>query len=284
MFALLIISVIEINASNTNSESFRVSSCIRGCTEYKKINQKECNSEYLINLKTCGSDYKICLKETKDLKACLKIFNECKKNSTVTKKNCFNDFSNDFFKCKDECLNPQFKCTKEGESIPVILSPPSCCEGLSLIPPRDENVVGISGICTAKCGNGICDITESAYNCQVDCNKSINSMCNVCGVKCTTNSDEICPMTIGGLFAPVNFECKLVNGNCTKILKEDSSCNVDSDCSTFFSHCGCNNYCKNKIYVPTIDCARVCKIEDINQNINSCKCENNQCIGYKKDL
>ncbi len=61
-------------------------------------------------------------------------------------------------------------CKKEGETIPVIPNPPECCAGLSLIKPRQQNIIGISGICTSKCGNGKCDNeTESEYNCPGDC-------------------------------------------------------------------------------------------------------------------
>lgn len=61
-------------------------------------------------------------------------------------------------------------CKCEGETIPVIANPPACCTGLELIPPKEENWVGIMGYCTAKCGNGICDeATESNYNCPLDC-------------------------------------------------------------------------------------------------------------------
>ncbi|MFH1916163.1 MAG: Ig-like domain-containing protein [Nanoarchaeota archaeon] len=63
-------------------------------------------------------------------------------------------------------------CAGEGESIPVVPNAPSCCAGLTLIPPK-ENVVGSQGICTAKCGNGICDTTtESARNCPKDCSQT----------------------------------------------------------------------------------------------------------------
>jgi hypothetical protein len=284
MFALLIVGIIGVYASSSDGEAFKTSSCIRGCTEYKKINQKECNDNYQTTLKNCGADYKICLKQTRDLKNCLKTFNECKKNSTVIKKNCTNSFTGEFFNCKNICLNPHFKCSKEGESIPVILNPPECCEGLSLIPPRESDVIGINGICTAKCGNGICDITESSYNCQIDCNLSKKPTCYACGTICTTDPDKICPMAMDGSFLPVNFKCKIINGNCTKVLKNDNYCDKDSDCSTFFSNCGCNNYCKNKNFIPVIDCARACKIEDMNKSIDSCKCENNLCEGYKKDI
>lgn len=60
-------------------------------------------------------------------------------------------------------------CKKEGESIPVIADPPECCTGLELIPPKEEMIVGISGYCTAECGNGTCDGIESSYNCPEDC-------------------------------------------------------------------------------------------------------------------
>jgi len=61
-------------------------------------------------------------------------------------------------------------CVGEGETVPVIPSPPECCSGLMLIPPKDPEIVGITGICTAKCGNGVCDTeTESSYNCPADC-------------------------------------------------------------------------------------------------------------------
>lgn len=61
-------------------------------------------------------------------------------------------------------------CYGEGESIPVIPNAPGCCEGLTLIKPKDPQLIGTSGICTAKCGNGVCDSeTETNYNCPQDC-------------------------------------------------------------------------------------------------------------------
>lgn len=74
----------------------------------------------------------------------------------------------------------QTECKKEGETIPVIAEPPSCCEGLILIPPKEPGIIGISGICTAKCGNGICDPeTESAYNCPDDCEEALDKSINI---------------------------------------------------------------------------------------------------------
>ncbi len=71
--------------------------------------------------------------------------------------------------CSDGACKNQTACVAEGGTIPVIQNPPPCCSGLSLIKPK-ENVLGISGICTAKCGNGACDsVTESNQNCPADC-------------------------------------------------------------------------------------------------------------------
>jgi len=61
------------------------------------------------------------------------------------------------------------ECAQEGEEVPVIANPPPCCDGLILIPLKEPRI-GIDGVCTAKCGNGICDEeTESLANCHDDC-------------------------------------------------------------------------------------------------------------------
>jgi len=68
----------------------------------------------------------------------------------------------------------QDECGEEGESMPV-LTETECCEGLTLIPNKcnpdvDDCPVGSKGICTANCGNGVCnEDIESAYNCPEDC-------------------------------------------------------------------------------------------------------------------
>ncbi len=84
------------------------------------------------------------------------------------------------FECKTE---PQPECNEEGESIPVIASPPECCEGLTLISPKDSQIVGILGYCTAKCGNGVCDEIESESNCPEDCGEGVGPYF------CRTDSD-----------------------------------------------------------------------------------------------
>jgi hypothetical protein len=85
--------------------------------------------------------------------------------------------------CDNGCSNGKclLSCKKEGETIPVIPNPPVCCNGLILIPPKDPLTLGIAGICTSKCGNGICDSSnESNYNCPQDCPVTYN---------CSNNSD-----------------------------------------------------------------------------------------------
>ncbi len=71
------------------------------------------------------------------------------------------------------CVEPEPEpagCVGEGGTVPVIAAPPECCAGLDLIPPKDPNLVGVMGYCTAKCGNGACDIeSESEHNCPWDC-------------------------------------------------------------------------------------------------------------------
>ena len=104
-------------------------------------------------------------------------------------------------------------------------------------------------------------------------------ICNACGNECTNESNKICPMTTD--LIAVNFECRIINETCTKIIKNNTDCDIDSDCAIFFSNCGCSNYCKNKNYFPEFDCARFCSDNEIDRTINSCMCLENKCIGYK---
>ena len=88
-----------------------------------------------------------------------------------------------------------------------------CCEGLRLIKTKNSKITSANylidltspiGICTAKCGNGICDEkTETNYNCPEDCKKSFecetdedckNVRCK--GAYCNYNRNCVCP--IGG--------------------------------------------------------------------------------------
>jgi hypothetical protein len=83
--------------------------------------------------------------------------------------------------CSDgACINQTIEpaCASEGVSVPVVANPNVCCPGLSLIPAH-QGAVGISGYCTAKCGDGVCDSpVEDDYNCPKDCSSTNNtSMC-----------------------------------------------------------------------------------------------------------
>jgi hypothetical protein len=96
----------------------------------------------------------------------------------VTWQNLNNPIGSAFYKCPLGCSNGACtkpatttpSCIDEGKSIPVIANPPLCCSGLTKIKPKTPNIIGSDGICTAKCGNGVCDtLTESNYNCSKDC-------------------------------------------------------------------------------------------------------------------
>jgi hypothetical protein len=68
--------------------------------------------------------------------------------------------------CPEDCKT----CVGEGETVPVIVDPLSCCRGLTLIQPKSPGLHGIHGYCTERCGDGICDPRiESAFNCPGDC-------------------------------------------------------------------------------------------------------------------
>ena len=105
------------------------------------------------------------------------------------------------------------KCVSEGHSIPTIANPPSCCPGLRLIRPKSPGIIGSYGICTAKCGNGVCDsATESSYNCPQDC----KGECGWCGLECVRKSSGmICPT----IAPPEGYECKEINGICQVVRK-----------------------------------------------------------------
>lgn len=68
--------------------------------------------------------------------------------------------------CPQDC-NP---CKKEGETVPLVPNPPQCCKGFKLLRPKNFPFVSVIGVCSAKCGNSVCDKdTESEYNCPQDC-------------------------------------------------------------------------------------------------------------------
>ena len=68
--------------------------------------------------------------------------------------------------CPEDCP----ACVGEGERALPNAAPPPCCAGLTLIPPRSRDSVGIHGYCTEFCGDGTCDpAVETSFNCPADC-------------------------------------------------------------------------------------------------------------------
>ncbi|MCX6800902.1 MAG: hypothetical protein NTZ73_01825 [Candidatus Diapherotrites archaeon] len=117
----------------------------------------------------------------------------------------------DEYGCK-LCECNEISCAGEGMGIAVIPNPPSCCEGLNQIPPKSGDLLGISGICTAKCGNGNCDTgTETNYNCPEDCQP----------VPCKNDGEDIPvienpPVCCEGLRAEPIYDRKGVSAICKK--------------------------------------------------------------------
>lgn len=137
-------------------------------------------------------------------------------------------------------------CASEGQSIPVIANPPSCCPGLSLIGPKAANVAGISGYCTAKCGNRVCDSNiETSYNCPQDCFCAVDGQkvygdavfgstqcCNKnAGIKssCISAGDKLCACSNDGSLGTCvdNWWQTCGDGMCGK---GEDYCNCLEDC------------------------------------------------------
>lgn len=151
----------------------------------------------------------------------------------------------------------QKTCVAEGGTIPVIAEPPECCGGLTLILPKDPNIIGISGICTAKCGNGVCDETESSYNCEDDCPKpaptceesggtcrpegcsgiefEIDLPVSDCPNKCCVCCKEIIPECVPAECChPTDCVLKQLGPDCSEIM-----CTAECRPGTF--DCGCGS-------------------------------------------
>ncbi|MEK6961084.1 MAG: DUF333 domain-containing protein [Nanoarchaeota archaeon] len=126
-------------------------------------------------------------------------------------------------------------CKKEGETVPVVPNAPDCCNGLTLLKPQKFPFVGVKGICSAKCGNSVCDTgTESESNCPKDCapcKKEGESSVNIPGT----------PQCCAGLklIKPRIFSSGSASGICTKRCgdgkcdaKKESAFNCPEDCVT----------------------------------------------------
>ncbi|MBR9703884.1 hypothetical protein GOV12_00595 [Candidatus Pacearchaeota archaeon] len=132
------------------------------------------------------------------------------------------------------------ECVEEGGTIPVIPNAPECCDGLTKILPKSPDIIGISGICTNKCGNNVCDVlTETNYNCASDCE-----------ITCTQNSDCGEDSLIGDKFCKnENVFQEFVTYTCNNPGTISSSCSdskedrLQDDCSDV-QKCD-NGECKN---------------------------------------
>ena len=84
---------------------------------------------------------------------------------TYNNEACANAYS--VSKKNDGTCSSSSGCMSEGEIIKY--QQDSCCLGFTKIVPKSPNDDSL-GICTAKCGNGICDEeSETGYNCIDDC-------------------------------------------------------------------------------------------------------------------
>lgn len=77
-------------------------------------------------------------------------------------------------------------------------------------------------------------------------------------------------------------ECKIANGEVDKNNSFDTNfCVTDDDCE--LQMVCCTNNCVKKPW-DQIDCDVICTDKMINRTIKECKCENNRCIGYPKNI
>jgi len=170
--------------------------------EIKNIQKCNSDSECIIGNLNLSCNFNLCRYLSYNKNSELSIINqlsidynnkECQTICPLASMVCINP---EMFtaKCQGgKCVQQyNIQCVQEGQAIPVIPKAPSCCDGLKLIKPKEKNIVGISGICTAKCGDGICDNkTESDYNCPKDCS-IVKNYCKPSDRK----NDTVCPSIV----------------------------------------------------------------------------------------
>jgi hypothetical protein len=187
------------NINSTNLSKKDISKNIRDCNKNYTKCKKDSNSIKDSCIKDVNNDSKICKKQCELLKVkpCPTNHNPvCGINNITYNNECELGKANVTKDCKGKCpCKIERECVNEGGSIPVIFSPPKCCEGLKLIKPKDKMILGISGICTSKCGNSVCEnVTESNYNCPHDC-PVIKNYCKASDRRknmCPTLYDPVC--------------------------------------------------------------------------------------------
>ncbi len=97
----------------------------------------------------------------------------------------------------------------------------------------------------------------------------------------------MCPHCASSL--PFNFDnyvAKCVDNECMKVsVKETPSlCITEADCEVIFSNCVCKYVCSIKTTETLIDCARACSMQERDNEIPTCSCENGKCINNYKTL
>lgn len=155
--------------------------------------------------------------------------------------------------CTSGCLQP---CAKEGESIEDMENPLKCCSGLEMIDPKELSEIGsILGVCTAKCGNGVCDSVESYYNCEKDCPKKIPT-CAEAGGEC---GEGECI----GIHFDIGEEVSDCLGQCCGCCKEIIPECVPAECCHPTS-------CVLKQWAP--DCSNTVCTEECREGTMDCGC------------
>jgi hypothetical protein len=162
------------NINSTNISKKDLSKNIRDCNKNYTSCKKNIQAARDSCIKDVNNDSKVCKKQCEllKIKPCPTNHNPvCGADNITYNNDCELQKANITKDCKGKCpCIVEKECIKEGGSIPIISKAPKCCDGLKLIKPMEKEILGISGICTAKCGNGICEnVTETNYNCPRDC-------------------------------------------------------------------------------------------------------------------
>lgn len=89
---------------------------------------------------------------------------------------------------------------------------PECCPGLEMLNPGEGFNDVYFGICTAKCGNGVCDNeTENNYNCGDDCPRPLAT--------CSESGGECMPEGCSGILFELGLPVSDCPGECCVCCK-----------------------------------------------------------------
>lgn len=145
---------------------------------------------------------------------------------------------------------------------------PECCPGLEMLEPKEGFNDVYFGICTARCGNGVCDNeTENDYNCRQDCPKFYT--CGESGGICTPGGCSGIEFELGLPVSDCPGECCVC---CKEIIPEcvpDQCCHPTGcvlvqwapDCSGII--------CSEECQPGTLDCG--CGYCEFDYQTEECK-------------